>query len=265
MGTNIIKCYSPLWTPQYISPDLWFDASDSSTVILNSGVAEWRDKSGNNRHLAQGTSSQRPLITETLNNQPVISFTRSNRHFLQNTLFPISGWSNLLVFILVKWVTSGNSIPDIQCLIDNNHFGTPPRGFVIQDRPDLINKPVTVASLTSGMSDINGARDTITTGNDTWQMLGLYSSSAFDRLYRNGNFISSITRSNGAFNYQNILNVGRWGGEGGSRYINGSIAEIVITKNTDTIDKIFGYFAHKWGLTANLPINHPYKNIPPYV
>ena len=30
-----------------------------------------------------------------------------------------------------------------------------------------------------------------------------------------------------------------------------------------TRDKIFGYAAHKWGLTANLPVSHPYKTTAP--
>jgi hypothetical protein len=35
---------------------------------------------------------------------------------------------------------------------------------------------------------------------------------------------------------------------------------------TDTeIDKLFGWAAHKWGLTANLPALHPYKSSAPTV
>jgi hypothetical protein len=32
-----------------------------------------------------------------------------------------------------------------------------------------------------------------------------------------------------------------------------------------TLDRqrIEGYLAHKWGLTANLPADHPYKTVPP--
>ena len=33
--------------------------------------------------------------------------------------------------------------------------------------------------------------------------------------------------------------------------------------STDIRQRIEGYLAHKWGLTANLPSNHPYKVNPP--
>ena len=33
--------------------------------------------------------------------------------------------------------------------------------------------------------------------------------------------------------------------------------------STDTRQRIEGYLAHKWGLTANLPSDHPYKNVGP--
>jgi hypothetical protein len=35
------------------------------------------------------------------------------------------------------------------------------------------------------------------------------------------------------------------------------------TVSTDTRQKIEGYLAHKWGLTSDLPADHPYKNAAP--
>jgi hypothetical protein len=49
-------------------------------------------------------------------------------------------------------------------------------------------------------------------------------------------------------------------------YYNGAFAEIVVSNtewsNTNR-QQLEGYFAHKWGLTASLPANHPYKSTPP--
>lgn len=43
---------------------LWLDASDSSSVTLNSGnVSQWRDKSGGGRHFSQATSGAQPAYT----------------------------------------------------------------------------------------------------------------------------------------------------------------------------------------------------------
>ena len=44
-----------------------------------------------------------------------------------------------------------------------------------------------------------------------------------------------------------------------------AVANIPGTGGTDisTLEKAEGYLAHKWGLTANLPVSHPYKSSAP--
>jgi len=58
-------------------PDLalWVDASDASTLTLDgsNNVSEWRDKSGNARHLVQATTLLRPSYgTQTQNGLPLV-------------------------------------------------------------------------------------------------------------------------------------------------------------------------------------------------
>jgi hypothetical protein len=50
-----------------------------------------------------------------------------------------------------------------------------------------------------------------------------------------------------------------------SQYWNSPIAEIVLLKTggTTNAQKLQGYLAHKWGLTAKLNSGHPYKSSPP--
>ena len=50
--------------------------------------------------------------------------------------------------------------------------------------------------------------------------------------------------------------------------LSGEIAEILVLPAKATVDtrqRIEGYLAHKWGLTANLPADHPYKSAAPTV
>jgi hypothetical protein len=59
----------------------WWDAADSSTVTLDSGrVAEWRDKSGNNRHAANSTSgsTQPDYITAGHNGNNLLRFVTAS-------------------------------------------------------------------------------------------------------------------------------------------------------------------------------------------
>jgi hypothetical protein len=37
------------------------------------------------------------------------------------------------------------------------------------------------------------------------------------------------------------------------------------TLSTADRQKLEGYLAHKWGLKANLPVDHPFKSTPPTV
>jgi hypothetical protein len=51
-------------------------------------------------------------------------------------------------------------------------------------------------------------------------------------------------------------------------FLNGFISEMVVTNgvlSTTDRQRLEGYLAHKWGLQANLPAGHPFKNTPPTV
>lgn len=51
------------FSPLDLSPDAWYDASDKSTITLSSGaVSQWNDKSGNAKHVTQGTAANRPAF-----------------------------------------------------------------------------------------------------------------------------------------------------------------------------------------------------------
>jgi hypothetical protein len=54
----------------------WHDASDASTFTFSSStiVSQWRDKSGNNRHLSQGTVGAQPNRNGTQNGLATVVF-----------------------------------------------------------------------------------------------------------------------------------------------------------------------------------------------
>jgi hypothetical protein len=75
---------------------LWLDASDSSTIksasnctgsVSNGGtIGCWQDKSGNNYHLSQATSSSRPVwTTNAFNSLAAITFDGSNDFFSRSS------------------------------------------------------------------------------------------------------------------------------------------------------------------------------------
>ena len=57
----------------------------------------------------------------------------------------------------------------------------------------------------------------------------------------------------------------------GSENYGGKLFEFMVSQgqpgigsgNKMYIEQAEGYLAHKWGLTSNLPVSHPYKNTAP--
>jgi hypothetical protein len=65
-----------------------------------------------------------------------------------------------------------------------------------------------------------------------------------------------------------LCEIGRYFFSGGLYCAAFDLAEILYctsAPSSDSLIKLEGYLAHKWGLTANLPNGHPFKVSPPYV
>lgn len=87
-----------------LSPWIWLDASDASTITESSGfVSQWNDKSGNGRDLSQGTGINQPTIgTVTLNGLNTITFDGSNDRLSRSAsgLFPNT--TSLSFFVVMR-------------------------------------------------------------------------------------------------------------------------------------------------------------------
>ena len=46
-------------------------------------------------------------------------------------------------------------------------------------------------------------------------------------------------------------------------YANYTLYEVIFLEDDSSIQEVEGYLAHKWGLEASLPADHPYKNATP--
>ena len=69
------------FSPMALRPMAWFDAADASTITSSSGaVSQWDDKSGNGRHVSQGTAAARPTTgANTQNGLNVLTFDGGDR------------------------------------------------------------------------------------------------------------------------------------------------------------------------------------------
>ena len=255
-----------LWTPAQISTALWLDAADSSTITTVSGaVSQWNDKSGNGHHATQGTASFRPVVTSSgLASKAVITFDGFD-DFMDVVTPVFQGSSNFVLLWVYARVGAGSGSdayrPAISLLSPT-----------LQDRGTLHyikntnNRPASYPFFGATPSWVNYD---LTSG-------ATYSNNEANLLSFSTNESSWVVFRNGTQEGTNV----RGGSPGGDvtglrlaqqatprRTSNIYIAEIVMTLNSNTFNhqQLEGYLAHKWGLTANLPNDHPFKVSPPYV
>lgn len=244
-----------LWTPANITTALWLDAADASTITLNgSTVSQWRDKSGNNRHVAQPTAAKQPTYTTAgQNGRNVLTFDGNQR-----SLFASSATVNIphpfSRFFAGQFLAKSNQSVvfdsddhNTQCLFYNGESGSnwtvangiaPNFAFYAYGTRDFLNH--------QHFHVVNGS-------SSYWGLDG-----------------SSLTGPlNAGPGTQVGIRVGHVRAELSAIYaFQGRIFELVYASgimSASDRQKLEGYLAWKWGLVANLPSNHPFRNLPPTV
>ena len=248
----------PLWTPANITTVLWLDAADASTVTTVSGaVSQWNDKSGNTRNASQGTAGYRPAYSATgLNRKGIVSFDGTDDFMLTAA----ANYAAINYFIVCKLTARDNSSV-----------------FTARTSPNA-NK--------GSASDINvGLGFGGGVGSSNISNIGANASYAMT----NGLPVSSLTSFNNFaigvncpadwFLFDMAITATASGTKTfclgadifasiGSRHLPCQVAEFIATSaalSATVRQQVQGYLAHKWGLTANLPNDHPYKTAAPTV
>jgi len=245
-----------LWTPANITTALWLDAADASTITESGGVvSQWNDKSGNGRNFAQFTSTAQPALTASgLNSKAIIGFD-GNDSLTANFSLSVTSES---IFAVLKYASTSSGFARIFSQSDGGEdFST--TGHYIPLIRD--GNAARLASFAAGGSrsqiflDYNtwGIAGSIHTGSQITNHLNATAGSAFSHTLN-----KTFTRF--ALGTQLASNLGG--------FLNGSIAEVILLPAAATEtqrQKLEGYLAHKWGLTADLPNDHPYKTAAPTV
>lgn len=242
----------PLWTPSQISTAFWVDASDASTVILNgSTVSQWNDKSGNNRHATQATPAKQPLYDATgLGGKATIKCDGVDDNFTANSAAVAIGNNDFLFFLVTKFPMINFSIAVLR-----ESSGPVMRGYLNRSSP---------ANFSTSWGDPAANTPTLTGVAGIGNIVGAQRTGSSVQAFCNGTSSTTITATfNNSFS---TLNFGSFTPL--SQFADVWYSEIVIAVGTfslNTIQNIQGYLAWKWGLVANLPSGHPYKNSPPIV
>lgn len=80
MSPRLLRPLATGFNPKSIAGlGLWLDASDASTISIETGVSQWRDKSGNGRNFAQSIGNNQPAVRANgQNNRNTLDFDGSN-------------------------------------------------------------------------------------------------------------------------------------------------------------------------------------------
>jgi hypothetical protein len=249
-----------LWTPAQLSPAVWLDASDSATVqVSGSAVTQWSDKSGNNRHYTQTTSTNRPTyetaVRNGLNAIRIINGTTTTQ-FLESSI-SFSGTQISLFSVHSNTSTALTATSYSR-----------PLAFAAATGQDFnsVDGLLFTYGVAGGIALYRNNSAIATTGaiNNQWCSVCGERNGTAGRVSLNGNtFVTGTTSSaNQGITRARIGNDFIAGDSG----MDGWVAEKVIVfgalSDADW-QRLQGYAAHKWDMTASLPAGHPYKSAAP--
>jgi hypothetical protein len=259
-----------IWNPSMISTSLWLDAADASTITESGGaVSQWNDKSGNQREANQDDSDRKPLVVSAeQNGRAVVRFDGSN-HFM--SLAKSNDIGRNLGGMSIVAVRRCASLPTTARDILRINIAT-----------SRVSRVFFGVGFSSGKANVGGRRpdsssfQSISSTDNVSTTLFEIQSGVYDyansdlRLHVNGSLAASSTTFHANGLSDDTPSLGVWLGANAttsiSTHFDGDIGEILAVPtavSVGTRQKIEGYLAHKWGLTASLPNDHPYKTVGP--
>ena len=237
------------FSPLDLSPGLWVDAADVTTITgSTSTVSQWRDKSGNNRHLNQTTASYRPTYKwNAQNGLSVVSFDGSNDYMDGTGLGTPGSISAFAVINRHSAVANG-----VLLASDGAWSGT--KLHLATDSNGLNSK----MALNGGGSIVGSNTKTLNAWSiDTFHRGDVTNWGSTGTIFHNGS--TDATASLGANTLLSLsaFNIGNWhDGSSRQRHLDGDLAELIIyTANLSDHDRqrVEVYLARKWGLLSIMP------------
>jgi hypothetical protein len=228
-------------------------------------VSQWNDKSGNNYHFTQSTSTNRPSYVSGPNGLNVLRFGgNSARHFLGGgSTMPI-GLNDVAVFAVVRFDT--RAVNQSSYIFAKSQYET---------NPNRLFFGLGTMGMSAGTFDYSVPPNEpnyfqyhivefVTDRNGTGTTTGYSNGTQFFQR------TNPVDTTNNWDNTANWLIIGGYNQSSGGYlppaeglYMFGDICELIVYASTIDSTKrqqVEGYLAWKWGLQSNLPSNHPYSS-----
>ena len=259
------------WSPSDVTISGWIDASDSENYTASgttlTGVT---DKSGTSSFNVNGTPT---IVSAGLNSLSVFDFSGTSENIMSASYISHTDGSGNHWAIGVFLADNVNNKRD--SFWSFHTTTSPERDYSISSATSSNSWP--------GEIDLDGLsnnRISSTMGNgenwsssasmDNWHIVVAIFNKTGNRIQvrLNGSFVVNVSDYDNSIQTSQELRLMR---NRGSVHLDGRVAEFFSVKDipgtggTDIsdVEKAEGYLAHKWGLTANLPVTHPYKSSAP--
>ncbi len=245
---------STAWGPEDLSGGLglWLDADDAATLTLSgAALAEWSDKSGHLRHGTQATSANQPAhLATVMNSRGAVVFDGVDDTVPFDGSFALNSDYTAAAALARSSNQSNNYFLGGTTLSANANLALGWNTDTALAHAHYLNDYELAVSGYSGSSvdQVLTFRHSSTEGKSTWIDGGASTGSSNDTTSLSAWAGSSLGRH-------------------ASSYFGGRVGEVVMVTSalaTGEREKLEGYLAWKWGTTALLASNHPYKDLPPY-
>jgi hypothetical protein len=270
MGNDIVRASNMhqklggTWSPSFLSPVAWFDASDPTTIVESGGfVSQWDDKSGNNNHATMLDGLRQPATgVNTIGGLNALDFDGFFDHMALTN--PVDLIDKSVIVVLRKEAN------DFSTILGSNTDNPPyalwhsPATGVLEcsgDPNPWLNDtgpsdPPNYGAVNMGTLIYYPPPREFMFGGDFGETLRGYVDGTAGSLPEARDTASPfVIQLLGGYRFEGAI-YSTW---------EGPIGELIILDNPfdDHRLKLEGYLAHKWGMADKLPSDHPYRSLAP--
>jgi hypothetical protein len=245
-----------LWTPSELGTSTltaWYKA-DSISGSDGDSVGSWADSSGNGHTTAQLTAARQPTLqTAELNGLSVVRFDGTNDILSDGDIAALDVGTGDIWMATVFKSTDNSAV--------QNYFEKGANSF------GLKTTAAGVLQMTLGATTNTPLQSAGNWSRTAFVIVTAHRVSATCNGFVNGTATTTTgTTNTGSISNSDVLDIGSRAVGAGPMV--GDIAEVLLggATLTDTNRQLIeGYLAHRYGLSGNLPSDHPYKNFAPTI
>ncbi len=261
------------WHPMLMQASPFVICDDKSTVTTDGpNVITWHDRTNNGYHFEQSTAGHRPTLVENvLASKRALRFEDTDRLVSTDAVNFLNGQSSGWMFVVVKKdALDGAATHRAVAIVETPTTGQTRFGlfngtgtsttdaFAIRARRLDTDTEDELSDDTAASTDWVMVLATINYGTRKCQLFVNGESSEIDTEFLSSGGETSATLSA-------AISIGA--ASDGQFPWHGDIACVLMGRmvpNLSEVDKLFGYYAHRFGLQRLLDTAHPYKLLVPY-